>query len=220
MTAAVVPIMIRFALVAAVLVMPLVNCASSSAPAETEADQYSRNNFGWMMIGAVGVASSATLLDYGCYCGLGNEVDVQPIDATDSCCMTHDYAWMGAKDVAEGCNCNTAAYVANGTTCAPNQGACAAYCCAADSAFAQCAAANPPADPTHAKYDRTTCEPLECKVDGDCDGGTWCNDGKCVPFCGGGDRGYRAAAVDGSCDVPTTPIATPVAIDRATATAD
>jgi len=177
------------ALIGTCIAFPLIaNCIEPS-PQVTTTEEDSRINFAGMMWNTIGLTTTLNLNGYGCYCGLGNDVDVQPVDATDSCCMTHDYAWMGAKDVAPGCDCNNQDYDYNtrgGTiTCAANQSACAAYCCAADKAFSQCIAANPPGQAR--RYDRTQCEPFECKVDGDCEAGTYCSSNRCVPFCGGGE---------------------------------
>jgi hypothetical protein len=160
--------------------------------------QDSQTDFAQMVAGTIGIRPGLTLLNYGCYCGLGNDVGVIPLDATDACCMTHDYAWMGAP---QGCDCNTQAY--NYTrpggviTCAPNQGACADYCCAADKAFSECVQGTAQ-NAGNANYNRTLCQPIECLTDDDCEGGTWCNNYTCVPMCGGG-IGFATR-----CDISTT----------------
>lgn len=149
-----------------------------------------------MVGGTIGYLNGLTLLNYGCYCGADNEVGVIPIDAVDMCCLTHDHAWMDApaKAPAASCNCNTHEYEYDRPggviTCKPNQGACADYCCKVDKAFSECVAGAGPINPANARIDRTTCEPLECVVDDDCEGGTWCNGGRCVPYCGGGWPGH------------------------------
>jgi hypothetical protein len=187
----------------AALVFSLATGCTGPDPQLASTSQEAQADFAQMVAGTVGVLTGLTLLNYGCYCGLGNDVGVIPLDATDACCMTHDYAWMGAP---QGCNCNTQAY--NYTrpggviTCAPNQGACADYCCAADKAFSECVAGTT-LNAGNANYNRTQCQPIECVEDSDCEGGTWCNNYTCVPFCGGGGIGFATR-----CDISTTTTAT------------
>jgi hypothetical protein len=180
------------------LITLFVGCVSSSEETLGTSEQESQTNFANMVRQTIGILPGLSLLGYGCYCGLGNEVGVIPVDATDSCCLTHDHAWMAAGDVAAGCDCNTVDYTytnAGGAiTCTAGQSACATYCCEADKEFAQCVAASPPGANT--RYDRSQCEPIECVEDEQCEGGTWCNDYRCVPYCGGG---FSRSAV--ACDV-------------------
>ncbi len=163
--------------------------------------QDSQANFTVMVGTAIGIRAGLNLLDYGCYCGVGNDVGVIPLDATDSCCMAHDHAWMRAP---QGCDCNTEdyAYTTPGgvITCTANQNACATYCCAADKAFTECVQTTTQ-NPAHRKYNRRLCEPIECIEDAQCNVGTWCSGFRCVPFCGGG-VGFEQ---DTDCDVPTMP---------------
>ncbi|HUH01468.1 MAG TPA: phospholipase A2 family protein [Kofleriaceae bacterium] len=90
------------------------------------------------MIGCVGL-DYTDYWDYGCYCGSGGAGS--PVDATDSCCFDHDGCW---GDAPAGCDCYGAAYEyscdeTSGTiSCAADQGACAAYCCACDKTAADC----------------------------------------------------------------------------------
>ncbi len=175
-------------------------------PEVATTNQDSQTNFAGMVGYAIGIPPARNLLNYGCYCGLGNDVGVIPLDATDSCCMTHDYAWMGAP---QGCDCNTEtyAYTTWGAeiTCTANQNACATYCCAADKAFAECVQTTTQ-NRAHSKYNRNLCERIECLEDEWCDAGTWCNGYRCVPFCGGG--GGAGFEQDTDCDFPTmSPVA-------------
>ena len=194
--------------VAVLFALPLVaSCIDPPTPRLNTTDDESQVNFAGMMYNTIGPLTTVLLAGYGCYCGLGNSVGVQPVDMTDGCCMTHDYAWIGAGTVAAACNCNSQNYDYNTNggviTCAANQNACAAYCCAADKAFSECIAANPPGRDNQ-RYDRTQCEPFECDDDRDCEGGTWCNsEHRCVPFCGGGGPSTDVAYLT-ACENPTT----------------
>lgn len=165
--------------------------AGCSEPLVGTDQEESRTDFGQMVAGTIGILNGLGLLGYGCYCGPDNDVGVIPVDEVDACCLTHDHAWMNAP---AGCDCNTASYdytrPGGVITCTPGQAACATYCCEADKAFSECVQRNLPLDPANQRYDRTTCEPLECVVDDDCEGGTWCNGGRCVPYCGGGGLGH------------------------------
>jgi hypothetical protein len=184
--------MIKRAMLA--VLVSTVGC-QTDVPANTASfDQESRLIFGWVMTRTVGTLDTLALDGYGCYCGTSGPIDVVPIDATDRCCFDHDYAWVDApKNEGPGCNCNTQSYeysTAGGVlTCSSENTGCAKYCCEADQAFTECIKGTGVG--TNRRYDRSQCEPIECKVDDDCEGGTWCDYGSCVPYCGGG-AGFAA----------------------------
>jgi Phospholipase A2 len=208
---------------AAAFILAIATATACTAPTVGTDEEESRWGFAQMVAGTLGVGPGLDLLGYGCYCGPDNDVGVVPVDEVDSCCFTHDHAWMDAGDVAAGCNCNTQAYEytrpGGVITCTAGQSACATYCCNADKAFSECVQAAGPLDPANVKYDRTTCDPLECVTDDDCEGGTWCNGGRCVPYCGGGGLGHgliKGTALADGCvdpvddvdvDLPEAPIA-------------
>ena len=183
--------MIKTAVLAAVLASTLAGCQTdATAPQTASFDQESRLIFGYVMTRTVGVLGTLSLDGYGCYCGLGGPTDVVPVDATDNCCYIHDNAWIDAPTKGgPGCDCNTQSYdysTAGGVmTCAATNTGCAKYCCEADQAFTQCIANVGIGENT--RYDRSQCEGTECESDDDCEGGTYCSKGYCIPYCGGGE---------------------------------
>lgn len=179
-------------------------CAPSAEPRTSTTAQASRDSFAAMVANAIGWGAGWNLLGYGCYCGPDNAVGVKPIDARDACCFDHDHDWMDAGNQVANCNCNTEPYnatVQNGVvTCTAGQNACATYCCEVDKAFVQCIQGTTE-NPANRNYDRTQCEPVDCETDEDCEGGTWCNYGSCVPYCGGG--GFPPGLAATPCPIET-----------------
>src|SRR5262249_4568753 len=123
----------RIPLLVLAIVVGALGCQSAAPPTTHEDPQASVIGFGKRLT-EFGLAW-IDYWTYGCYCGWGNAgEDKTPIDATDSCCQTHDSCYDHAP---AGCNCLTAGYdyytEAGWIGCNNNGGnACAEYCCQCD----------------------------------------------------------------------------------------
>lgn len=106
--------------------------AACVEPTLDRVEQDSRDTFAAMVLNALGVGDAIRIYGYGCYCGLDNPIGVEPVDAIDSCCMSHDYTWIDSGEHVAACDCGAQAYqstVAAGVvTCTAGQSECATYC--------------------------------------------------------------------------------------------
>jgi hypothetical protein len=193
----------------------LAGCAIEPASESTiESAEKFTGGFTGMVRRTLGLATGWSLLNYGCYCGLGNPDNVTWIDEVDNCCRIHDEKYLASATAAPGCSCRDVEYTydidATGKVkCDANQGACKDYCCAADAAFVTCTAGAGPLNPKVEKIDRANrCQPLECRADEDCDPGMYCDRGTCRMYCDP-DGGSFAAA---TCDVTPLPTTTTTAL--------
>ena len=76
--------------------------------------------------------------NYGNWCGFGGSG--KPVDATDSCCKTHDLCYDGLLSIGtcSKCGLRITHYKMKGCSCAPSNSGCAAGLCNCDLAAAEC----------------------------------------------------------------------------------